>query len=471
MVINLPECSNIIKNEKVLRIIKERLIIRKSQKADAGEVFTPVDLICDALDKLPQLVWKNPNLKWFDPANGIGNFPIIVYYKLMEGLKYVKGYEKEEIRSKHIIETMLYMNELDKTNTDVCRQLFNSIDANAKPNMSTNDFINKENNWKNIFGFDKFDIIIGNPPYNSDGIKHKGAKNIYVSFSIKGFELLNKDGYLLYIHPPTYRIPNHKIQHARINLNEVYTNKNIICIKMFTIEDTKHLMNVMINIDYIIIQNSDRNEGKESTIIDVKGKVYNQVIFPNVFIPNYGLTILNKLINISVKNGKVDLLLTSEMHAQIISKTKINIHEPKYKNIHGLTSKGVKICYSNKPHSYQGKRKLIINGIGSYNYVFYDVKGEYGFTQSPLAIIEPTLNTLQLIESKLFHYIAGATKIIGNNFNIQTSLFLPIIPSEIKIQNDKDLYKYFNFSSEEIEEIEKYTIPEYVKCELLCKEK
>ena len=48
------------------------------------------------LDKLPKDVWKNPNLKWLDPANGIGNYPIVAYYKLMEGLKNVKGYENKD---------------------------------------------------------------------------------------------------------------------------------------------------------------------------------------------------------------------------------------------------------------------------------------------------------------------------------------------------------------------------------------
>ena len=88
-----------------------------------------------------------------------------------------------------------------------------------------------------------------------------------------------------------------------------------------------------------------------------------------------------------------------------------------------------------------------------------------------MAIIEPTANTLQLVESKLFHLIADATKIIGNNLNIQTALFLPIIPNGIKIDTEKDLYKYFNFTKEEVDEIEKYNIPKYTNCELSCKGK
>jgi len=446
-------------DKNILNIIKEHQTIRKGEKEKNGEVFTPNELINENLDKLPLAVWKNPGLKWLDPANGIGNFPIVAYYKLMEGLKDLPLYKDENKRSKHIIEEMLFMIEINNDNVEVCKHIFKTINAKAKPNIICADFLNTEQEWKNELmkkkNIESFDIIIGNPPYNSDGIKHKGKKNIYVFFVIKGLAILKKDGYMSYIHPPTYRIPNHKIQHTKTNLNKIYTTKKILCIKMFSIIKTKKLMNVMINVDYIIIQNTANDEKYETKIIDVNEKEYNRIILPNTFIPNYGLNILNKLENSSKINGNLKIVLTSEMHAQITS-------GDEYKNIHGIKRKGIKICFSSLPHSLQNKRKLIINGIGSYNYVFYDERGEYGFTQSPVSIIEPSTNTLELIQSKLFHYIADATKIIGNNFNIQTSLFLPIIDEKkIKINNQLELYQYFDFSNEEIEEVEKYSIPQY----------
>ena len=446
-------------DKNILNIIKEHQTIRKGEKEKNGEVFTPIELIIENLDKLPLAVWKNPNLKWLDPANGIGNFPLVAYYKLMEGLKDIPLYKDENKRSKHIIEEMLFMIEINNDNVEVCKQIFKTINEKAKPNIICADFLNGEAEWKdelmNKKNIESFDIIIGNPPYNSDGIKHKGKKNIYVFFVIKGLAILKKDGYMSYIHPPTYRIPNHKIQHTKTNLNKIYTTKKILCIKMFSIVKTKKLMNVMIDVDYIIIQNTANNEKYETKIIDVNEKEYSEIILPNTFIPNYGLNILNKLENSAKLNGNLKIVLTSEMHAQITS-------GDEYKNIHGIKRKGIKICFSSLPHSLQNKRKLIINGIGSYNYVFYDERGEYGFTQSPVAIIEPSSNTLQLIQSKLFHYIADATKIIGNNFNIQTSLFLPMIDEKkIKIKNQVELYQYFNFSNEEIEEVEKYSIPQY----------
>jgi hypothetical protein len=149
------------------------------------------------------------------------------------------------------------------------------------------------------------------------------------------------------------------------------------------------------------------------------------------------------------------------MHAQ---KTK----GAEYKNIHGIITKGVKICLSDKKHKFFDIPKLIINGIGSYNYVLYDKNGEYGITQSPIGIINPSANTLQFIQSPLFHYIANSTKIIGNNFNIKTSIFLPIIPEDIKIKDVNDLYNYFEFSKDEITKIICYSIPTYSKQELSC---
>ncbi len=76
--------------------IIEYLPVKKVEKDKYGEVFTPQELINEMLDKLPSNVWSDPNLKWLDPANGIGNFPMLVFERLNEGLKTVSGYEDEK---------------------------------------------------------------------------------------------------------------------------------------------------------------------------------------------------------------------------------------------------------------------------------------------------------------------------------------------------------------------------------------
>ena len=166
-------------------------------------------------------------------------------------------------------------------------------------------------------------------------------------------------------------------------------------------------------------------------------------------------------IRVKYQNANIELKLGSEIHTQ-------HTKGSTYKNIHGIIKNGIKICMSDKKHTFLDIPKLIINGIGSYNYVFYDKKGEYGMSEKSIGIINPSSNTLQFIQSPLFHYIANSTKNIGNNFNIKTSLFLPIIPENIKIKDVNDLYNYFEFSPDEIAKINIFSIPTYKYQQLSC---
>jgi hypothetical protein len=124
-----------IKNEKVLDIIRKYLTPKESEKKIFGEVFTPLELVCEMLSKLPSDVWSNPDLKWLDPANGIGNFPVIAFYKLNEGLKSVIPDETK--RKKHIIEKMLFMLEIQSNNTRIAKNIFSKLCSGCKPNIWT----------------------------------------------------------------------------------------------------------------------------------------------------------------------------------------------------------------------------------------------------------------------------------------------------------------------------------------------
>jgi hypothetical protein len=108
--------------KELLEFISDRLKPKDTEKRKFGEVFTPLGFINDNmlnnLDKCykktnkEKSIFENPNLKWFDPANGMGNFPIAIYLKLIDGLKNV--IKDKEKRKKHILENMLYMAELNK---------------------------------------------------------------------------------------------------------------------------------------------------------------------------------------------------------------------------------------------------------------------------------------------------------------------------------------------------------------------
>ncbi|ATZ80739.1 hypothetical protein BMW23_0693 [Bodo saltans virus] len=138
--------SLIDKQKELLEFIAERLKLKDLEKKKFGEVFTPLNFINDNilndLDKYykkinKKSIFENPNLKWFDPANGMGNFPIAIYLKLMDGLKNV--FNDENKRKKHILENMLYMAELNKKNTCICKQIFD-INSEYKLNLYEGDY-------------------------------------------------------------------------------------------------------------------------------------------------------------------------------------------------------------------------------------------------------------------------------------------------------------------------------------------
>ena len=90
---------SIKEKDQLIDYIESQLSPKEKERKEKGEVFTPLSVVKEILDKLPKKLWKDPSLKWLDPATGIGNFPIMIYFRLMDGLK--RWQPNEEKRRKH----------------------------------------------------------------------------------------------------------------------------------------------------------------------------------------------------------------------------------------------------------------------------------------------------------------------------------------------------------------------------------
>ena len=122
-----------------------------------GEVNTPSNFVYKIIDSLPKNLFNNPNLKWLDSGAGTGIFSIYIFYLLDNGLKEVIKNTKE--RKNHILSNQLFLIEIQNENIKILKNIFGE-----NCNIIENDYID--------YKFDtKFDIIIGNPPFNCNGLK------------------------------------------------------------------------------------------------------------------------------------------------------------------------------------------------------------------------------------------------------------------------------------------------------------
>ena len=105
---------NIFELEPLFEFLNGELKPKEGAKKERGEVFTPFSIVNDMLDRLDESykkihnksIFTEKHLKWFDPAAGIGNFPVIIYQRLMQGLD--NDFPDNETRRRHILQNMIY---------------------------------------------------------------------------------------------------------------------------------------------------------------------------------------------------------------------------------------------------------------------------------------------------------------------------------------------------------------------------
>ena len=376
--------SLIDKPKELLELIDSCLKPKQKEKQENGEVFTPMTLVFEMLDNLDKYyitengrsIFTEPTFKWFDPASGMGNFPVAVYLKLMEGLTYQISNDEE--RKKHIIENMLYMSELNKKNVFISHQIFN-MNNQYKLNLYEGDTL--ELNVVSEWGLElnSFDVILGNPPYNKGGIrshtgKQLGEKNetIWTKFIEKSFEWLKPDGFLAFINPLSWLKKSHSLHNDMLE-------KHIVWLKMWDDSQSKGMINADIPISLYVLQNTLNTQNKKTEIIsEIKRKKLTTTSFEylnkNYSIPLAFHSIFDKLIQFIKKHNcsleyKTKTIKSSGTKAKI--PTEYTLEDMWAIDTYTL-NEGILVKKATEQHPDANKRKLIIANKRGFNGAFID---------------------------------------------------------------------------------------------------
>jgi site-specific DNA-methyltransferase (adenine-specific) len=171
------------------------------EKEISTEVHTPSKLVNQILDSLPADIW-NPNTKFIDLACKNGEFLKGIINRLLKSPLYNgTKYENAVQRVNHIMDEQIYGIAISDTsfnniieylgvNKRNCHNII-QIDYYIDNIFSNREYIIKE--IKERFGLDenmKFDVVVGNPPYQIDtNGGNNGGKVLYDKFIYSAMSL------------------------------------------------------------------------------------------------------------------------------------------------------------------------------------------------------------------------------------------------------------------------------------------
>lgn len=170
----------------------QAVISKDFTKYSNSEVITPKNIVKDMVDLLPPEIF-NPDAKFLDPAVKSGRFLIEIYHRLMDSP--LLAHIPEPDRQKHIIENQLYGLATSATAATITRKALYGNPKIAGNIVYIDRYLtlmaDKGTDFRKLiekeFGQMKFDVVIGNPPYQESTGEGSRAKSIYCDFVNKAY--------------------------------------------------------------------------------------------------------------------------------------------------------------------------------------------------------------------------------------------------------------------------------------------
>lgn len=483
------------------------------------EVFTPPEISNKMLDLLPNNIWSDKNIKFLDPCCKSGIFLREIAKRLISGLS--QQFPDLEERINHIMHNQIFGIAITELTSLLSRRsLYCSKYANCKYSIS--HFNNVEGNirYKNIFhlwrknmclycgaskseygnNFNednhayelihtekierifndmKFDVIIGNPPYQlNDGGAQASAKPIYQLFVQQAKKLNPK--YLSMIIPSRWFSGGKGLEKFR---EEMLNDKRMKEIHDFpNSKDCFKGVDIKGGVNYFLWDSNHNGKcivytHNGNDIVSVKERNLKEKNC-NIFIRiNEMISIFEKVSSLNEKSfsSKVSSRKPYGLSGDIFKETsKYNLPEMNRKEIkngikiHGLDNGKRSVRYVGKNYPFPKKEylngyKIFVarnQGNGLFGEVFSDpiFAGPDEACTETFIVVGPfkTKNEMEncwsYIKTKFFRAMVGIKK---NDQGASQGVyeFVPLQNFQKK-WTDEELYKKYNLSKEEIDFIE-----------------
>lgn len=239
----------------------------------------------------------------------------------------------------------------------------------------------------------KFDVIVGNPPYQAPSENNnKGAGNtLWNKFIPKSFSILKDNGFLCFVHPSGWRNVEGRFSDAK----KVLLSKQISYLEIHNADDGIKTFGAGTRYDWYVAQNKTPSE--DTIILGEDGVSTKADLSKMDFIPNGMLDEVEKLI---AKNGeeRVNFLYDCSYHSATgpVSKCKDDkFVYPCVMHVGTKTDEPSCIYYSStKDKGHFGLTKVIFGRQVSG--VQIDRTGEFGMSDACAALIDEPANLPQI---------------------------------------------------------------------------
>ena len=372
------------KPEKLRDLIAKHFIPTQEEKKGNAEIPTPVKLVDEMLDKIPLEFWKSPH-KVFEPCCGKGNFVLGIFDRFYIGLE--EMYPNKDERCRVIMTDCIYYADLSALNVFITTEILKchiefipSFDGNNRLlfDCDYDDLFNKDvgntleldimEKWK----LEGFDAVIGNPPYNKskDGTLKGGygGRSLWDLFVVKSLNIFVKEnGYLVFIHPPSWRKPEHYLW-------KVLGKKQLLYLKTYSKKEGNKIFGCSTLVDYYVLKNT--NIYKETIIDGQDGKSYSINLNDWNFLPSGSFDNIRQIL------GKNEVLYSRTIYGTDKKNiTKLKTEKNYLPVVHNMTKKdGLGFVYSSEDKGHFGVSKVILS-FGEFQYPYNDWNGEYGMSQ------------------------------------------------------------------------------------------